>query len=109
MAPLHDEPNDYLRFTRYGATWLLAHAGFTPLEVIPLGGLWSRVGLTVIAGINRVNRGPLRVITEIPARVLYIVLQLAFELLDRLFFTRREVLSHVIVAVKDGRDAGSGG
>ena len=98
MVPLHDEPYDYLRFTRYGAAWLLERAGFEPLEFIPVGGLWARVGLTMIAGLNRLNRGPTRVLTEVPVRLLYVVLQLFFEALDRLFFDPREVLAHVVVS-----------
>lgn len=98
MAPLHDEPQDYFRFTRYGAAWLLERAGFEPVEFIPIGGLWARVGLSTIAALNRVNRGPTRILTELPVRALYIALQLLFEALDRLFFDPRETLAHLVVA-----------
>jgi len=98
MAPLHDEPHDYFRFTGFGARHLLERAGFEPLEFIPIGGLMSRVGLSWIAALNRINRGPTRVITEIPVRILYITLQLLFEGLDRIFFDPREVLAHLVVA-----------
>ena len=101
MAPLHDEPHDYFRFTRHGAEWLLRRAGFTPIEFIPIGGLWARVGLSAIAALNRVNRGPTRIVTEIPVRLLYVVLQLGFALLDRVFFDPREPLSHLAVARRD--------
>jgi len=102
MAPLHDEPHDYFRFTRYGAAHLLERAGFEPVEFIPIGGLMSRVGLSAIAFLNRMNRGPTRVITELPVRLLYIVLQLVFEGLDRLCFDPREVLAHLVVARRRG-------
>lgn len=98
MVPLHDEPWDFFRFTRYGAEHLLLCGGFEPVEYIPVGGLWARVGLSTIAGLNRLNRGPLRVLTEIPVRLLYVLVQLGCELLDRLFFDPREVLAHVVVA-----------
>jgi SAM-dependent methyltransferase len=98
MVPLHDEPHDYFRFTRYGAELLLREGGFEPVEFVPVGGLWARVGLSTIAALNRLNRGPARVLTELPVRVLYVVLQLGFEVLDRLFFDPREVLAHVVVA-----------
>ena len=100
MAPLHDEPHDYFRFTRYGAARLLERAGFEPLDFIPIGGLMSRVGLSAIAALNRINRGPTRVLTEIPVRALYVVLQVGFEALDRLFFDPREVLAHLAIARK---------
>ena len=98
MAPLHDEPHDYFRFTRFGARWLLERSGFEVIECLPIGGLMARVGLSAIAAVERVNRGPTRVLTEIPARALYIVLQLGFEILDRVFHDPREVLAHLFVA-----------
>lgn len=102
MVPLHDEPHDYFRFTRHGAEYLLDRAGFDMVEAVPVGGLWARVGLSTIAGLNRLNRGPTRVLTELPVRFLYVVLQLGFELLDRVFFDSREVLAHVVVARRRG-------
>lgn len=98
MVPLHDEPWDFFRFTRYGAEHLLREGGFEPLEYIPIGGLWARVGLSAIASLNRLNRGPVRVLTEIPVRLLYVLVQVACELLDGLFFDPREVLAHLVVA-----------
>jgi SAM-dependent methyltransferase len=100
MVPLHDEPHDYLRYTRFGAAWHLERAGFEPLEFIPFGGLPARVGLSMIAVLNRLNRGSAatRVLTELPVRLLYVVLQLLFAGLDRLFFDPREVVAHLAVA-----------
>ncbi len=103
MVPLHvDEPWDYYRFTRYGAEYLLREAGFEVVEVLPVGGLWARVGLSMIDGVRRLNKGPTRVLTEIPARVLYVLLQTTFELLDRVFMDPAEVLAHVVVARRRG-------
>lgn len=100
MAPLHDEPHDYFRFTRLGARRMLERAGFEPLEYIPLGGLWARVGLSLIAPLNRLNRGPARLLTELPVRLLYVVIQLTCFALDRLFPDPRQVLGHLVVARK---------
>ena len=100
MEPIADPPHDYFRFTPYGARFLFEQSGFEVLEIVPVGGLWARVGLSMIAGLNRVNRGPLRILTEIPVRILYVVLQLFFELLDRLFFNPLEAMSHLVVARK---------
>ena len=100
MVPLHDEPHDYFRFTRSGASWLLEQAGLEPVELIPIGGLWTRVGLTMTGALNAINRGPTRVLTEIPVRILYVVLQLGFLALDRLFFDPREVVAHLAIARK---------
>ena len=100
MEPILDAPYDFYRFTPYGARFLLEQAGFEVLEIVPLGGLWARVGLSLIARLNRVNRGPLRWLTEVPVRILYVILQLFFELLDRLFFDPLEAMSHLVVARK---------
>ena len=99
-VPLHAEPHDYLRFTRYGAVWHLERAGFETVEMIPFGGLACRVGLSLIDALNRINRGPTRVLTELPVRALYVVIQLLFAGLDRLTFDSREVIAHLVVARK---------
>ena len=83
---------------RYGARLLLERAGLEPLEFVPVGGPWARVGSPRSPRLNRINRGPTRILTELPVRLLYIVLQSGFELLDRLFFDPREVLAHIVVA-----------
>lgn len=97
-APLHDEPHDYFRFTRYGAAWLLERAGFEPMEFIPVAGAWVRTGMWWIQALNRLNRGPRRVLTEIPVRLLYVVIQLACAALDRVFHDPREAIAHLVVA-----------
>ena len=98
MLPLDDEDRDYFRFTRHGAELLLRQNGFEPLEYVPVGSLPARVGLSLIAGLRRFNRGPTRVLTEIPIRLLYVLIQLVSEGLDRLFFNPDEVLAHVVLA-----------
>jgi SAM-dependent methyltransferase len=100
MAELHDEPDDYFRFTRFGAESLLRRAGFETIEAIPIGSLTIRVGTAWTEALNRVNRGPWRVLTEVPVRVLYIAIHVAFEMLDAVFPTPREVLGHLVVARK---------
>ena len=97
FATRHD-PHEYFRFTPYGAKRLLEESGFEAIEVQALGGLWARVGLAMTEVLNRVNRGPTRVLTELPVRVFYVVFQLAFELLDRWWFDPREAVGHLFVA-----------
>lgn len=102
MVPLHDEPWDFFRFTRYGAAHLLDQAGFEPVEFVPVGGLWARVGLSTIARLQRLNRGPTRILTELPVRVLYTLVQLVCAGLDAITGDGREVLAHVVVARRRG-------
>lgn len=98
MEPILDAPYDFYRYTEYGARYQLERAGFEVIEILPLGGLWARVGLAMIGGLNRVNRGPTRILTEIPVRLLYVALQLWFEGMDRLFFDPLDAMSHLVVA-----------
>jgi SAM-dependent methyltransferase len=97
LVPHHDDP-DYFRYTRTGVRWLLERSGFEPIEIIPVGSLMARVGLDVTEVLNRINRGPTRVVTELPVRALYVVLQLLFAGLDRLWFDPRQVVGHLAVA-----------
>jgi hypothetical protein len=60
----------------------------------------ARVGLSWIGALNRINRGPTRPLTEIPVRLLYVLIQGGFEILDRLTFDPRECLGHLVVARK---------
>ena len=62
----------------------------------------ARVGLSWIAALNRLNRGPWRVLTGIPVRLLYAAIQLGFAGLDRLLFDPNEALAHLVVARKAG-------
>ena len=100
MRPHDPKLHDYFRYTSEGAAWLLEHAGFEIVESRPIGGLMARVGLSAIGALNRINRGPTRVLTEIPVRLLYVALQISFEALDRLTSDPRESLGHLVVARK---------
>lgn len=42
--PLHEEPYDFFRFTKYGLAHLLENAGFESVEIVPCGGRWAVAG-----------------------------------------------------------------
>jgi SAM-dependent methyltransferase len=44
LSRLHEEPNDFFRFTEFAIQYLLKKAGFTKIEIIPQGGLFSFLG-----------------------------------------------------------------
>ena len=102
MRPHDPALHDYYRFTPEAASWLLERAGFEVVEMLPIGGLMGRVGLSWIGALNRLNRGPRRVITEIPVRLLYVAIQSGFELLDRVTTDPREALGILVVARRRG-------
>ncbi len=96
--PLDDVDRDYFRFTRHAADLLLRRNGFEPVEFLPIGSLPARVGLSMIDALRKLNRGPTRILTELPVRLLYVIIQLVAEALDRLLFNPDEVLAHLVVA-----------
>jgi SAM-dependent methyltransferase len=96
-APQHPV-HDYLRFTRRGAEWLLARTGFEPIEVIPIGGVWTHVARALMDRLRAANRGPLRVLTELPVRALVSAIQLTCRLLDRIFDDPAQALAYLVIA-----------
>ena len=106
VVTLIDGVDDYLRFTPHAARVYLERHGFEPLELVPIGGFWTHAALHLTAPLNRINRGPTRVLTEIPVRVLYVVIQLGAALLERVFWNPRDVLG--VVAIARRRDDARG-
>jgi SAM-dependent methyltransferase len=43
--PIHEAPRDFFRYTPFGLEWMFRQAGFESIEVTPVGGQWSTVGL----------------------------------------------------------------
>ena len=44
LSRLHEEPNDFYRYTKYGVRALVERAGLEVIEITPLGGLFSFLG-----------------------------------------------------------------
>ena len=44
LSRLHEEPNDYFRYTKHGLQYLLKNAGFRVLRIEPGGGIFSFLG-----------------------------------------------------------------
>jgi SAM-dependent methyltransferase len=45
--PLHEEPYDFYRFTKYGFEYLLQNAGFSEWDIISDGGSWAKIFLSI--------------------------------------------------------------
>ena len=45
--PLHEEPRDFYRFTKYGFEHMLSTAGFSSWEIWPDGGDWTQIFLSI--------------------------------------------------------------
>lgn len=52
--PIHEEPYDYYRYTRYGLEYMLQKAGFTTWEIRPDGGDWAQILLSINLKVPRV-------------------------------------------------------
>lgn len=97
-VPVYRGSPDLWRFTRPGVEQLLEDAGLEPVEILPLGRLPGYVGLALLGWLNRLNRGRRRFLTELPVRLLYVLIQSAAELLDQLWAGSNEIMAHVVVA-----------
>jgi SAM-dependent methyltransferase len=97
-APVYRGSPDLWRFTRPGVERLLRDAGLEAVEILPLGRLPGYVGLATLGWLNRLNRGPRRLLTELPVRLLYILIQVVAELMDQFWAGSNEVVAHVVVA-----------
>jgi hypothetical protein len=50
--PLHEEPYDFYRFTKYGFTYILEKAGFKIIEINSNGGKWAVAGQALIHALH---------------------------------------------------------
>lgn len=88
---LHDEPDDYFRFTCHGLRFLATRAGFRVVVVLPVGGaaaLVGRVLCTHIPGLNRRNSA---------SRALTALLETGFYHADRWLHRPRDPLGWLLV------------
>lgn len=65
MVPLHEEPNDYYRFTRHALAWRLSEAKFEDIKIEPFGDLIAvlillsaQLQLKLWSGVARLSRVP---------------------------------------------------
>jgi SAM-dependent methyltransferase len=97
-APLYRASPDLWRFTRLGIDLLLREAGLEIVEVVEVGRIPTFLGLASLSALNRLNRGPWRVLTELPVRCLYVAIQAGAAALDGLWARSSDVVAHVVVA-----------
>jgi SAM-dependent methyltransferase len=63
--PLHEEPNDFYRFTKYGFAQLLSDAGFSEWEITEDGGDWAQLALAFNLRLNSRVTVPLRCLANL--------------------------------------------
>jgi SAM-dependent methyltransferase len=103
---MHQTPHDYFRFTRHGVRYLLEGAGFTDIEIQPVGGFFRLLGRRLLNGLQFFPPVLLPV-----AALLLVPPALVLPLFDFLDHERNFTLGYICLARAQGsgiRDQGSG-
>ena len=99
VAPLewqvHQAPHDYFRYTRHGLAYLLERAGFTAIEIAPVGGFFRLLSRRLL---NSLQFFPAPLV--LPAALLFAPPALLLPLFDRLDRKRDFTLGYICQAVK---------
>jgi SAM-dependent methyltransferase len=99
---VHEAPNDYFRYTRYGLEYLLKKAGFVEVEVVPQSGFWVMWTLKFNYQTTRLIRGrrPVRWLVSRALRVVWAIDQKIAPILDRRWDCDGETSGYFVVAKK---------
>ena len=62
--PLHEEPHDYFRFTKYGFSELLSCSGFSEWQIREDGGDWAQLFLNIALHLQSKWHAPVRCIVN---------------------------------------------
>jgi SAM-dependent methyltransferase len=94
---LHEQPYDFYRYTRYGLRYMLEQSGLQVIEITPQGGVWMTIGQTLNNALHQ------RIRRHLPVYVLYVLYLMSnifFGTLDRLWIDTDETLNYLAVAQK---------
>lgn len=89
--PLHEEPHDYYRFTKYGLNFLLKATGFESPTILADGGGWAQAFLSIGLQLPRY------------LRILRIFTNLAGAILDKYFGNENSTANYTLWARKLGK------
>jgi SAM-dependent methyltransferase len=101
--PLHEEPNDYFRFTKYGFEHILTKAGFKIEKIFENGGMWATSGQSIIHSLVNSNTKflPVRIWRFLFFKLKILWLHnLIFSWLDKVDYNTSMTMNYVIVAKK---------
>ena len=97
---LHEEPNDYFRFTKYGLASLLSQAGLEVVEIDEAGGAWRLMGQIFINHLVFGRRRTVPVLTGIFMRIAVPACNIIFGTLDRLNRNEKDTVNYMAIARK---------
>ena len=103
MWGIHEEPEDYYRFTPYGLSHLADAAGMRVVRVIPLAGYWVTAGARLCHYLAHFEKIGLVFLT----RPLFALVQLMALGLDRLHRVEGDAWNHLLVARRPPADLAS--
>ena len=93
---IHEEPNDYFRFTPYGLTYVAERAGLIVERVKPLGGYWITTGARLCYYLEHFARGPF----VVPVSIAWALIQSSAVWLDGMHRVEGDAWNHLMVARK---------
>lgn len=96
---VHQAPHDYFRYTRHGVEYLLREAGFTEVEVRPVGGYFRLLARRLLNGLQFFTGG-LRWLWFLPAAMLLVPPALVLPWLDFLDRDQNFTLGYICIARK---------
>jgi SAM-dependent methyltransferase len=94
MWGVHEEPEDYFRFTGYGLAWLARRAGLEPVLVCPLAGYWVTAGARLCHYLRQFEKVGLKPVLGL----VYLFVQLLALVLDRLHRVESDAWCFLLVA-----------
>jgi hypothetical protein len=96
---VHQAPNDYYRYTRYGLAYLLERAGMAEIEIRPVGGYFRLLARRLLNGLQ-FFAGGFRWLGFLPAALLLVPPALLAPFLDFLDRERNFTLGYICTAKK---------
>ena len=78
--PLHEEPRDFYRYTKYGLRYLFEKSGFEVVEITALSSFWVTAGTAWAYYLQRYRKG----ILKQPVRLIVILGNLVFPWIEKL-------------------------
>lgn len=94
---LHEQPYDFYRYTRFGLQHLLEQSGLEVIRIVAQGGVWATVGQIINNTIHH------RLRPHVPlygAYLLYLLNNIVFGELDRLWLDYDETINYLAIARK---------
>jgi SAM-dependent methyltransferase len=93
---IHEEPNDFYRYTPYGLRYLAETAGLRVHSVVPLAGFWVTMGARFTQYLVQFEKLYLHPLT----RPLMAIIQVSSLILDSLHRVESDAWNHLLVARK---------